>query len=345
MLACRAWVLDGPDNLSLRSFNLERSEGLLRIEAVGLCGTDVHAVRGRLPLSYPLVLGHEAVGRIIGPSDEPESKDRATRFVLAPTRACEHCEACLAGTPTRCSSRKTYGFDFDFSCAPYGAFSDYLALLPGFRLVPVPPSLPTDVAVLTEPLACALSALRRAASVWPLAGARTAVLGAGPIGLLMAIAAELLGAQVTVFERAPVRRELAKQLGLHANDPADGTHCEGKMDHVIDCAGSNAAVEQALRLALRGGVVVVFGSFAVASAIDVSPSIICNRELSVLGASTTHMEDYTIALRLLDWHVSRFRPVVTHRMAMFATSSLTTALSLMESGECGKICLMPTAPN
>jgi len=345
MLECRAWVLEGPDDLSLRSFHLERSGGLLKIEAVGLCGTDVHAVRGRLPLSYPLVLGHEAVGRIFDPTDEPESKNRDTRFILAPTRACQHCEACLAATPTRCSSRKTYGFDFDFSCAPYGAFSDYLALLPGFRLVPVPESLPTEVAVLAEPLACALSALRRAASVWPLAGARMAILGAGPVGLLMAIAAEVLGARVTVFERASARRKLASQLGLNANDPADAACCEGKMDHVIDCAGSNAAVEQALRLAHRGGVVVVFGSFAVTSAIALSPSTICNRELSVLGASTTYMEDYTIALRLLDWHVSRFGPVVTHRLAMFETTSLKAALDLMESGECGKICLMPTVPN
>jgi threonine dehydrogenase-like Zn-dependent dehydrogenase len=142
----------------------------------------------------------------------------------------------------------------------------------------------------------------------------------------MAIAAEVLGARVTVFERAPARRKLASQLGLNANDPADAACCEGKMDHVIDCAGSNAAVEQALRLAHRGGVVVVFGSFAVTSAIALSPSTICNRELS-------------------DWHVSRFGPVVTHRLAMFETTSLKAALDLMESGECGKICLMPTVPN
>ena len=343
MPTCRAWVLAGPDQLNVGSFLVDQSTPLLRVDAVGLCGTDVHALRGRLPVSYPLVLGHEIVGSLVDPAQRTP-RHSGQRFVLAPTMACQHCEDCIAGVPTHCSARRTYGLNLGSSSTPLclcGGFSDFVAVLPGFQLIPVPASLPTEIAVLTEPLACCLSALRRAAAVWPLPGAKLAVIGAGPIGLLTAVTAELLGAKVTVIERVVGRQRLAANLGLEVIDPGNAIVLEEQMDHIVDCAGTAAAVNDAVRLAHRGGVIVIFGSFSAMAAMELAPSLICNRELSILGASTTYAPDYAIALRLLSWHMDRFSPIVSHRVPLFGADSLLPLFEMMERGECSKICLLP----
>jgi threonine dehydrogenase-like Zn-dependent dehydrogenase len=337
MLTSRAWVLSRPDQLSIQSFDIEQQELVLKVCAVGLCGTDVHALRGRLPLAYPVVLGHEIVGRLVGADGRCEVD--GSRFLLAPTKPCLECEACLAATPTRCASRKTIGIDVESVCVPRGGFSEYIAVPPGFHLVPVPAALPTELAVLAEPLACVLSALGRARSVWPIAGARVAVLGAGPIGLLTAVTAALLGGHVKIFEPHTHRRHLATALGFEVVTQEVSQHA--KLDHVIDCAGTTQAVEHALDLVHRGGVVTIFGAFAAAENLMLSPAVICTRELSILGASTTHMDDYATALRLLNWNVERYRPIVTHEIPMFGSKSVQDAVDLMERGECGKIYLKP----
>ncbi len=339
---CRAWVLSGPERLNLQVLPTDHSVRHLRVCVAGLCGTDMHLVRGRLPAPYPIVLGHEIVG-VLEDGEGETGIQTGERCLMAPTKACGHCEMCAARLPARCANRKTYGINISSEAAPYlvGGFSEYIALLPGFELFKLPDNLPNKVAVLAEPLACVLSAFSRAQAVWPFAGSSVAVIGAGPVGLLASIAAELLGARVVSLEAKLTRRRVAAEIGVSTIDPSEFPPRLEKMDHVIECAGSCEAVQRALTLVRRGGVVVVFGSFAHNGTAMVDPSEICNRELSILGSSTTYLQEYGNALRLLSWNVARFEPIVTHEAQLFDERSFAEALNLMEEGACGKICLVP----
>jgi len=185
-------------------------DALVQVEAVGICGSDMHAWHGHDPRRVPpLILGHEACGTVV------EGPEPGTRVVFNPLITCGTCACCQSGRSNLCASRELIGMRLP------GAFSEQVAL-PARNLIPVPTGMDPATAALTEPCATAWHALTLAArAAWrPVPECRALVIGGGSVGLLGALILKAWGARdVHLAETNPLRRETAAAAGLEAFDP------------------------------------------------------------------------------------------------------------------------------
>ncbi len=228
---------------------------LVRIDSVGICGSDLHwFTEGRIGdtvLSHPLVLGHEMGGTI---ASGPRS---GLRVAVDPAVPCWDCESCRTGNPNLCL-RIVFAGQGDTD----GGLRELIAW-PADRLYPVPDHLSADVVAALEPLGVALHAMDLAHTR---IGESIGIVGCGPIGLMLVELARLTGAsQVIAVEPLEHRRETARALGASAVHPdaaeefaSDRTAGLG-LDTVIEIAGTDAAVDIAIRICRAGARVVLAG--------------------------------------------------------------------------------------
>ena len=258
----KALVLHAPGDLRLE----ERpdpvpgpGEALLRIRASGICGSDIARVMTKGTYSFPMIPGHEFAGEVVslGPGTDPSLLGRTcAAFPLLPCRACD---SCAIGEYAACRSYDYFGSRRD------GGFAELLAV-PAWNLVPAPDGLSFEEAAMAEPAAVALHALRRGGLS---AGDDTGVAGAGPVGLLLAAWARVGGSRrVFLWDIDPRRVAFARSLGhdrafdSRETDPVEAIReaTGGRMlDLAVEGAGVSATLEQCLRAARPGGVVVAMG--------------------------------------------------------------------------------------
>lgn len=228
-------------------------EALVCVEAVGVCGSDMHAYHGhdsRRPA--PLILGHEAAGRIVG---GPRDGERVT---INPLVVDPDCAYALKGRPHLSPTRQLLSMP-----QRPGAFAEYVRAPEG-NLVPIPDHLPTSHAALAEPIAVSWHAVRIGAEKVhaPLAAARVAVLGGGAIGLAAALVARLFGAaSIAIGEpNALRRRTISDTEGFAAYEPGGADEPgDSTVDLVIDAVGATATRAASCRMVRPGGVIVHAG--------------------------------------------------------------------------------------
>jgi alcohol dehydrogenase, propanol-preferring len=230
---------------------------LVRVEACGLCRTDIHAARGELPIkpSLPLIPGHEAVGKVAGLGAgvrEVRVGDRVSVPRLG--WACGRCEYCLSGSEVLCRQRLNTGYDFD------GGFAEYLTASERF-VVKVPPGVdPLDAACLS----CAgLSAYKAVVSSGAGPADLTAVFGVGGLGHLAVQYARIVGASVVGIDRSAAKLDMAANLGARrvinaaTTDPVAAIGAMGGAAQAIVAAASHEAANQALASLRPGGTLVL----------------------------------------------------------------------------------------
>lgn len=270
-------------------------QAVVRMLASGICGSDVHAVRGSFNLwEPPITLGHEGVGIVeqVGEGYAPAAVGEMVS--VCPSVSCGVCYQCREGEELLCSRRSAH----------LGAFADYCTVPVG-ALYPLPPGTSWRTAVFVEPLACVLHALS-------LSGLRpgewVGVVGGGTIGQLLVQVARLLGAHVLLSEPDASRRELGEELGADAAiDPgATDVVAEARrwtsgvgLDRVIEAVGLPATVTQAVQMARRGGSVVVMGVAARDAEITIRPYDLYERQLTLRGSFIRNF-DFQRSVRLLD---------------------------------------------
>ena len=239
----RAVVAHGPGDFRLAQVEDPVGGLLVEVEAAGVCAADRMLWTGRHPwgaLAWPFVPGHELLGR------DPAGR-RVTAEVKVP---CGSCPACARGEDHLCPHGRHLGSGFP------GAFAERVALPAGARVHEVPEGLSTEQAVLAEPMACALHAVRRA-GVRP--GDRVAIAGLGGLGALAVHAARAQGAaHVTAVVRNDDKTRLARELGYDAvtREPSGAAY-----DTVLDVSGSVDAVAALLHSVRPGGRVGVYGVY------------------------------------------------------------------------------------
>ena len=279
----RVSVLHAPHDVRLEERPVPQpaaDEVLVQIGSVGVCGSDVHYYeQGRIGehvVRAPLVLGHEAGGRVVAVGSEVPSARIGQRVSLEPGVPCRRCVQCRRGAYNLCP-------DIRFFATPPidGAFCEYVALAADFAY-PVPDSLSDDAAGLIEPLSVGVWANRKAGTV---PGTRLLVSGAGPVGLLVTQVARALGAgEVVVADIDPDRRAMAERLGATATlDPTQTAPVEAgvKADAFVDCSGAPAAVAAGVPAVRAGGSVVLVGMGA--DELTLPVALIQTRELAVTG--------------------------------------------------------------
>ena len=280
-------------------------EVLLRVEAVGICGSDLHAYLGHDARRIaPLILGHEAAGKVIGGDLDGQS------VVVNPLVTCGKCDACLSGRSNLCAKREI------ISMAPrQGAFAQYLAI-PERNLVPVPEGMDLTKAALAEPIATGWHAVTVAAkaSHRPLAECRALVFGGGAVGLSAALSLYAQGCRdILLAETNELRRNTAEKEGIcRVFDPVhNNLATENSVDVVIDCVGGKPTRAGAISAIRPGGVIVHVGLMDGEDGMDVRKLTL--QEVTFIGTYTYTMQDFKAtvaamhsgALGTLDWFAER----------------------------------------
>ena len=273
--------------------------GHVRIEVAytGICGTDLHIAHGAMDqrVGVPAVIGHEMSGRIAELGPHVEGWAVSDPVTVMPLDWCGRCPACRAGHSHVCHDLNFVGIDSAGSMQ--GSWT-----VPVQLLVRLPDDLPLAHAALVEPTAVAAHDVRRGGVR---AGEKVVVVGAGPVGMLIALVAGAAGADVLVLELDGYRRAIASRIGLHAIDPARSdvgrlvtkwTSGAGA-DVAFEVSGSASGVGTATEvLAVRGRLVMV----AIHSVPrEVNLFRLFWRELTVIGARVYEREDFEHAVQLV----------------------------------------------
>jgi threonine dehydrogenase-like Zn-dependent dehydrogenase len=304
----KALVYTGPKTLSFQEEPTpvaQPGDALVHIDAVGICGSDMHAYLGhddRRPA--PLILGHEAAGTVI------EGSLKGQAVAINPLVTCGVCRDCLDGRPNLCAERQI------ISMPPrQGAFAEYISI-PERNLIEVPGGMDLSRASLAEPVATGLHAvfLAHQHSRRPLSEGRALVMGGGAVGLSAALVLASHGCQqITIAETNAGRRQTAKAAGfdcvfdpLNENGPVPGS-----IDVVIDAVGAKATRVAAIEAARPGSVIVHVGLLDGEDGVDVRRLTL--QEIAFIGCYTYTMVDFraglnalhTGALGQLEWYEER----------------------------------------
>jgi 2-desacetyl-2-hydroxyethyl bacteriochlorophyllide A dehydrogenase len=279
----KALVYTAPQTIELQERPLpERvlGEVVLKIEAVGICGSDMHAWHGHDPRRQPgLVLGHEFVGTVT--HSAALGFEVGTRWTGNPLITCGTCEYCVQGRNNLCSRRTMVGMTRP------GAYAEYMSI-PAASLIAMPQDMPATTAALTEPAATAWHAINLSMRVLlrPLHECRVLVIGGGAIGMLAALLLKHLGVpHLTVTELNPLRRQaLHTAVGCETVDPRQQPLAESAFDFVIDAVGSKHTRQQAFTSIKAGGVIMHIGLQDWASEIDMRKLTLA--EITLLGTYT-----------------------------------------------------------
>lgn len=299
---------------------------LVRVEAVGVCGSDLHLFHADLGETHegllPLVQGHELSAVVTAADPAGGGPGAGERVAVWPVRACAMCRPCRDGRPNVCRNLSLLGVHVD------GGLQEYLTV-PTASLVAVP-GLTARQTPLVEPMSIALHSLDRG-RVEP--GQRVVVLGAGPIGFSTAVAARDRGATVVAVDPAASRRELLARIGIpvlpcELDSLQDSVAAWAGLDGphtVVDTTGSPAALGTAMELVGHGGCVVVVGMTSRTASL--SPGLMPVKEIDVLGASCATYDDFVAAAHLVSRRAAEVTTMVSHVLPLEA---LEQALHLLE---------------
>jgi 2-desacetyl-2-hydroxyethyl bacteriochlorophyllide A dehydrogenase len=269
---------------------------LVASRLVGICGTDVHAAAGHHPfIDRPYRPGHEVVGVVEQVGDGVTDLAAGDRVVLEPNLTCGECPQCRDGRYNICRELAVFG------CQTPGGMGDVFVVARD-RLHRIPDGMSDELAALVEPLATPVHAVRRAGVR---AGSRVAVLGAGPIGLLVLVAARAAGAEVVVVtDVLPEKLDRARRLGADEALRADAPDLVDRAaavlhgaDVVFDCVAAAGSMAQAVELVDKGGTVMVVGIAPGPTSIPLH--LVQDREISVIGSLMYVREDVERAIALL----------------------------------------------
>ncbi len=336
----RAALWLGPEEVAVREVprpTVGPGQALIKVAYSGICGTDMMIYLGKHPRAKaPLVMGHEFSGLVV--EADLNAFAPGTPVVVNPLLPCGTCDACRRGLRHVCRNLGLVGIDAD------GGFAEY-ALVPLHTLRPLPRTLPLGEAALIEPLAVGVHAVR-ASDLRP--GDVTAVLGAGPVGLLTAQTARLAGARrVFVSERSPRRLAIARALGFEVIEVGrrdvvstvlEATGGEG-VPVVFETAGAAETVNEAAQIARIGGQIVQVGLPKGPVSVDLTPFVF--HEVRHTPIRVYRDEDFESAIALAVAGVFDLRTPVTHILGL---GDLPKGIALAhETTEACKVLIAPSA--
>jgi len=340
----RAAELVAPLTFRLAEMPIENpgpGEMQVRVEAVGVCGSDLHAYSegsvGDTSNVYPMVLGHEPAGTIVKTGSGVTGLSPGDRGALEPALYCYHCEFCLRGQHNVCANIKF------LSSPQHPGFFRELINLPASNFLPIPTGMSWDQATLIEPLGVAVHSLKLASVQ---AGETVAVFGAGPIGLLTIAALKAAGAgPVWAVEPLAHRRELARNIGADVVlQPAEATReilrgsGQRGVDCAIDCAAKEDTTNQAVQVVRNAGRLALTGIHST-RLVALEGSTMRRKELTIFNVRRSNHESHA-ALELLAAHPDWFAPMLTHAREMDRVGEAFVIASEYKDGV-GKMIIRP----
>lgn len=315
-------------------------EIVVRIDAALTCGTDVKVLRRGHPVMIPYVptaFGHEFAGTVARVGRGVTGLREGDRVVAANSAPCGACRSCRAGRQNLCEDLLFVN----------GAYGEYIALPPRLvaaNVVRLGPSMPARRAAFAEPLACALLGVERGRVE---RGMTVAVIGPGPLGCLLALAAAQRGAKPLLVGKPGWRMERVRKLGIAEclEVGAPGRLAEllragagGPVDVAVDATGRTEVWEQAVAAVGRGGTVVFFGGCAPGTTVTLDTRRLHYDELALVGAFHHTPALIREAVALLESEALVPDGLLTHTMGL---AEVPDALALMERGQALKVLIEP----
>lgn len=310
----KALVYHGPRDLRLEQVPTPQpgaGEVRLKVLSTGICGSDVHGYLGitgrRIP---PMVMGHEFAGVVDAAGHGADGVPVGLKATVQPVNFCGECEYCLRGETNLCLRRRFFGV-----MAENGSMAEYLCV-PAKLVVPLPEGLSMEQGAMSEAIAVAYGAVRRAGDV---SGRSVLVVGAGPIGLFILQMAKALGAgRVTVSDLDENR--LKKALELGADDAVNpgrqdlSAALPGGVEVSFEAVGTTATVAQAISATKSGGTVVWVGNSH--KIVEVDMQSVVTRKISILGSYIYTHREFAEAVELLGRGVIKCAPLISHRFPL-----------------------------
>jgi len=297
---------NGPGMMELRERERPRPRSgyvLLEVAAAGICGTDIHIVKGEYKIVPPVTIGHEVCGFVCEVGEGVDPARLGSRVVTETFfSTCGRCSSCRNGRPNMCNDRKSIGTHAN------GAMAAFLEV-PEAGLHTVPEWLSDAAASMAEPVACITNSMF---GRWPYIGPDNDVLVTGPgtIGLLAAQVARACGAKVHVrgTPRDRARLDLAERLGFTVSD-GTASLPDASFDRVVECSGAGPGIAEALRLLSKGGQLMQMG--IVGQDVHLPFDLICYKELKVTSSFASNPQSWRRAMTLIRDKALTLDPLVT----------------------------------
>ena len=310
-------VMTAPGKIEFREIETpvpKAGEVLIRIMKIGVCGSDIHVWHGKHPFtSYPVTQGHEVSGEIAALGAGVENLEVGQKVTIQPQVVCGKCYPCRHGKYNLCETLKVMGFQTTAVASEYFAVD-------AAKVTPLPQEMSFDEGAMIEPLAVAVHAVRKFGDMQ---GMRVAVLGAGPIGILVAQAAKGMGAEsVLITDISDLRLEKARQCGVDFcvntretdfGEALVSSFGPDKADVIYDCAGNNVTMGQAIRCARKGSTIILVAVFAGMAEVDLA--VLNDHELDLNTTMMYRNEDYLEAIELVRAGKVDLKPLISKHFA------------------------------
>jgi 2-desacetyl-2-hydroxyethyl bacteriochlorophyllide A dehydrogenase len=325
----KAMVLRAPSDLALDEVarpEVPPGHVLVRITNSGLCGTDLKIYKGAIPARYPLIMGHEMIGELVG-GEPPEGIHKGDRVIIDPVLSCGTCFHCRIGQTNLCPAGGLIGRETN------GGFAEYAAV-PARLVFRLPDSIDSRMAPLIQVATTCLHAQRLTASF---EGQSVAVIGLGVSGQLHVQIAKARGAATVIgISRSAFKNDLARQLGADLTIEAGPTAIQKVLDAtdgrgadvVIECTGVMAMLADSIRMVRFGGRIILFGIMSAKEGALPFYDLYF-KELTLINNRAATSEDFPLMIDLVARGAVRLEPLVTHHMAL---RELETALEMVEDG-------------
>lgn len=354
---------------------IPKNAALMQVGACGVCGTDLHILKGHWPkpLPWPFTLGHEVAGIIVekGPELAVDYMDRplevGAKIMIPPFMPCGRCYYCIhyPEKANKCLTPVYYGRYLGFAKPPHlwggWAEMEYLDLdmLPGTKIYRLPDDMPLWLGTLAEPLTSAIRALKRAQEIGCFrVGCTVVIQGSGPIGVLAIAAAREMGAGRVIMVGAPEepRLRLSRAFGAEATVDIQGHESAAARiaavrgivggfgaDLVMDCSGHPTAGPEGIEMLRDGGTYVEMGQFTDAGSIDTNWHRVCVKDINILGSWAFTADDIALGIAMLDRarHRYPFRELQTH--FPFSEAGIQDAIDTANTMGCVKATLVMDA--
>ena len=289
-------------------------EVLVKIKRIGICGSDIHVYHGKHPFtSYPVTQGHEVSGQIAALGEGVTGLSVGQKVTIEPQVVCGKCYPCRHGKYNLCEELKVMGFQTT------GTASEYFAVS-AEKITPIPESMTYNEGAMLEPLAVTVHAVRRFPEM---KGAKVAILGCGPIGILLAQSCRAMGAEaVMITDISEPRLELARTCGVDftvntgKRDFGEAmVECFGpdKADVIYDCAGNDITMGQAIKYARKGSKIILVAVYAGMATVDLA--VLNDHELDLDTTMMYRHEDYVEAIKLVNEGKIQLKPLMTKHFA------------------------------
>ncbi|MEG1012473.1 MAG: alcohol dehydrogenase catalytic domain-containing protein [Ruthenibacterium sp.] len=293
---------------------IKAGQVLVKIKRIGICGSDIHVYHGEHPFTkYPVTQGHEVSAQVVETAGDVKGISVGQKVTIEPQVVCGKCYPCRHGKYNLCEKLKVMGFQTT------GTASEYFAV-DAAKLTPLPEKMSYDEGAMIEPLAVTVHAVKRAGDV---RGLKIAVLGAGPIGILLAQSARAMGAaSVMITDVSDYRLQVAKECGV---DFAVNTKSvdfgaamlenfgADKADVIYDCAGNDITMGQAIQYARKGSSIILVAVYAGMAKVDLA--VLNDHELDLNTTMMYRHEDYLDAIRFAGEEKIKLKPLMSKHFA------------------------------